>query len=138
MPIGGSNTRKSKLHDRARLLFTRGLKETLADKGFHYKWVPAPVSGMVSKGGRANKGASRQEGDRDNSASKGAKAKAGDGKGMNMKGFPKGAGPAGKGAAPADAANGLPDERLEATQSKVIRASCDLDWLFINTRVTFE
>eukprot|EP00959_Pyramimonas_sp_CCMP1952_P108118 2260276-Pyramimonas_sp.AAC.1 len=70
VPIGGSNTRKSKLHARARTLLTESLKEKLCDKGLQYKWVPRPVGGQAggqrgkaggAKGGKGGKKGAREK-----------------------------------------------------------------------------
>ena len=135
MPIGGSNTRKSKLHDRARTLLTQGLKAKLLEKGLLFKWTVRSPSAQSSG---TKKPAGRGKG----KVSKG-------GAGAN-KGGPKGVAPKAipqpKNSAPVPNSAALDDDddpsgadaSMEVGPSKVIVADSDFAWLFINARVTFE
>lgn len=152
MPIGGSNTRKSKLHDRTRKLFTHSLKKKLFDKGLLYKNVERSGGGQPAGAkGKASTGKADKRGKAAGMKGVGkAKAKAG-GKGKGGKGGLKGDGgdghdQGGKGAdadvaqeydaaTDADDADDADDGR---SVTKSIVADQELAWLFVNARVTFE
>ena len=124
-PIGGSNTRKSQLHDRAKTLFTVGLKDQLIDKGLHLKWGKEEILAR-SAGRREQKSAGAKGANND------GKAKCGKAAGAH-KGGKVAVDMAGKGQelVPPPVA-----DELEPT--KVLLSDASLAWLFINARVTFE
>ena len=147
MPIGGSNTRKSKLHDRARALFTQSLKAKLLKKGLLFKWVPYRRSASTQPSSQK----------RETGVGKAGKCGKKGPSGKVAAGGPKGAGGSvppvvpelpsgGKGGVKGGSQNAhdiaQPGDDTDASKAleitKVIGVDHDSAWLFTNARVTFE
>ena len=120
--IGRSNTRKSKLVDRAREICGSALKDKMKEKGLHFKWILAPAKN-IPKPVRASpkKGNGRQ----------------GVGKGSKNQPDPVGVGSPPEDVEPAGAIDG-DASMVSAASYKMVCGDAELAWMFVNTRVTFE